>query len=80
MQQADDRIIIMPGSGLNSSNVTSIIQTAGVQEVHTSARILVPSQTLYRNERMPENFDLDFVNAEEIQKIKSLITNPANVK
>lgn len=80
VQQADERIIIMPGSGLNSSNVTSIIQTAGVQEVHTSARIFVPSQTLYRNERMPENFDLDFVNAEEIQKIKSLITNPANVK
>lgn len=80
VEQADGRIIIMPGSGLNSNNVTSIIQTAGVQEVHTSARVLIPSQTQYRNDRMPENFDLDFVNAEEIQKIKSLIADPANFK
>lgn len=71
VEQANDRIIIMPGSGLNSSNVASIISTAGVSEVHTSARIRIPSATQYRNEKMPEDFDLDFVDAEEIRKIKS---------
>jgi copper homeostasis protein len=71
VEQANDRIIIMPGSGLNSSNVASIIATAGVTEVHTSARILIPSNTQYRNEKMPENFDMDFVDAAEIQKIKA---------
>lgn len=71
VDQAKDRIIIMPGSGLNSSNVAEIISTAGVSEVHTSARILIPSATQYRNENMPENFDLDFVDAEEIKKIKA---------
>lgn len=71
VEQANDRIIIMPGSGLNSSNVASIIRTAGVSEVHTSARIRIASTTQYRNEKMPEDFDLDFVDAEEIRKIKS---------
>jgi copper homeostasis protein len=71
VDQADDRIIIMPGSGLNSSNVANIIATAGVTEVHTSARIRIPSTTRYRNEKMPEDFDLDFVDAEEIRKIKA---------
>lgn len=71
VEQANDRIIIMPGSGLNSSNVASIISTAGVSEVHTSARIRIPSATQYRNEKMPEDFDLDFVDAEEIRKIKA---------
>jgi copper homeostasis protein len=71
VELANDRIIIMPGSGLNSSNVASIISTAGVSEVHTSARIRIPSTTLYRNEKMPEDFDLDFVDAEEIRKIKA---------
>lgn len=71
VEQANDRIIIMPGSGLNSSNVASIISTAGVREVHTSARIRIPSATQYRNEKMPEDFDLDFVDAEEIRKIKA---------
>lgn len=71
VEQANDRIIIMPGSGLNSSNVATIIQTAGVTEVHTSARIRIPSATQYRNEKIPEEFDLDFVDAEEIRKIKA---------
>eukprot|EP01136_Pigoraptor_vietnamica_P016279 Opistho-1_new@4765 len=71
VEQANDRIIIMPGSGLNSSNVASIIRTAGVSEVHTSARIRIPSSTQYRNEKMPEDFELDFVDAEEIRKIKA---------
>ncbi|MBI2282687.1 MAG: copper homeostasis protein CutC [Bacteroidetes bacterium] len=71
VDQADDRIIIMPGSGLNSSNVAQIIATAGVTEVHTSARIRVPSETQYRNASIPEDFDIDFVDAAEIGKIKA---------
>jgi copper homeostasis protein len=73
VEQANNRIIIMPGSGLNSSNVKEIIDTAGVTEVHTSARIRVPSNTAFRNPLMPEDFDIDFVDANEIKKIKSII-------
>lgn len=74
VHQANGRIIIMPGSGLNSSNVASIIASTGVSEVHTSARIRVPSTTLYRNDKIPEDFDLDFTDAEEIRKIKAQLT------
>lgn len=73
VEQSNDRIIIMPGSGLNSSNVQDIIDTTGVTEVHTSARIRVPSTTEFRNLLMPEDFDIDFVDADEIKKIKSII-------
>ncbi len=70
VDQANDRIIIMPGSGLNSDNLATVIAT-GVTEVHTSARILVPSTTQYRNKQIPEDFSIDFVNEEEIRKIKN---------
>lgn len=73
VEQANDRIIIMPGSGLNSSNVQHIIETAGVNEVHTSARTRIPSTTTFRNPLMPEDFDIDFVDVDEIKKIKSII-------
>lgn len=73
VEQADDRIIIMPGSGLNSSNVKNIVETARVTEVHTSARIRIPSTTQFQNPLMPEDFDIDFVDAAEIQKIQSII-------
>jgi copper homeostasis protein len=75
VEQANDRIIIMPGSGLNSSNVKHISDTAGVSEVHTSARIRIPSSTEFRNPLLPEDFDMDFVDADEIKKIKSIINN-----
>ena len=74
VEQADNRIIILPGSGLNSSNVVNIIKETGVTEVHTSARIRVASSTLFRNEQMPEDFDLDFVDAAEIQQINIAIS------
>lgn len=71
---ANNRIIILPGSGLNSSNVVTIIQETGVTEVHTSARIRVPSTILFRNQEMPEDVDLDFVNVDEIQRINTAIS------
>ncbi len=71
VQQADERIIIMPGSGLNSSNVAKILTDTGVKEVHTSARTRVASTVTYRNENLPEDFDIDFVDAEEIKRIKT---------
>lgn len=73
VEKANDRIIIMPGSGLNSGNVQHIIETAGVTEVHTSARMLVPSSTTFRNPLLPEIFDMDYVDIAEIKKIKSII-------
>jgi copper homeostasis protein len=73
VDQANERLIIMPGSGLNSENVLSIIEQTGVTEVHTSARIRIPSPTLFRNKKIPEDFDIDFVNQNEIMLIKNLI-------
>lgn len=74
VELANNRMIILPGSGLNSSNVVTIIQETGVTEVHTSARIRVPSTILFRNEEMPEDVDLDFVNVDEIQRINTAIS------
>lgn len=75
VDQADGRIIIMPGSGLNSSNVAEIIARTGATEVHTSARIRIASATQFRNLRMPEDFDKDFVDAAEIKAILQIIAS-----
>lgn len=72
---AADQIIIMPASGLNSQNVAQIIEATGVTEVHTSARKKIPTTSQFRNALMPEDFDLDFVDAEEIRQLKSVISS-----
>lgn len=39
IDKADDRIIIMPGSGVSSDNIITIAETTGATEFHSSARI-----------------------------------------
>lgn len=44
VEQANDRIKIMAGSGLNSTNLQRVIKETGVKEVHLSARKEVARQ------------------------------------
>lgn len=49
VEKAKDRIIIMPGSGINEDNINSIAQKTGSNEFHLSARIDKNSEMKYRN-------------------------------
>jgi len=72
---ADDRIIIMPGSGINSINLTEMMAYTGAKEFHTSARIMRPSPTEYMNPLIPEDFSQDFTDADEIRKLKQILNS-----
>ena len=73
VDQADGRIIIMPGSGINSGNIAMMREFTGAREFHTSARILKDSPSTFMNPAMPEDFRQDFTDTEEIQRIKQLL-------
>jgi len=49
VQKAGNRIIIMPGSGINAGNIAGIAAATGAKEFHLSARRAVESEMLYRN-------------------------------
>jgi|AGTN01.2.fsa_nt_gi Uncharacterized protein involved in copper resistance len=49
IQRANDRIIIMPGSGINMNNIITIARETGAKEFHLSARKPVESSMVYRN-------------------------------
>ncbi|MEZ4617802.1 MAG: copper homeostasis protein CutC [Caldilineaceae bacterium] len=51
-EQAGDRIVVMPGGGINEENVATVVQRSGVREVHLSARKLVESAMTFRNGRV----------------------------
>ena len=46
---ADNRIIIMPGSGVTANNIAQIARNTGAKEFHLSARESIKSGMLYRN-------------------------------
>ena len=73
IQQADDRIIILPGGGLRSSNVAELKAFTGATEFHTSAKKLLPTKMQFINSNMNDDTDQISVDVEEIQRIKSLI-------
>lgn len=72
IEQADERIIIMPGSGVRSENIMELATKTGAKEFHTSARINTESGMLYSNAAMNENLRSVSVDAVEVKKI---ITN-----
>jgi len=73
IQQADDRIIILPGGGLRSSNVAELKAFTGAIEFHTSAKKVIHTKMQFINSNMNDDTDQMSVDVEEIQRIKSLI-------
>lgn len=47
---AGKKVIIMPGSGINSSNITHIAVTTGANEFHLTGRKVIESEMIYRKE------------------------------
>lgn len=48
-EHAGNRIVLMPGCGVNSRNAADILQQTGTHEIHASARCLVKSQMTFRH-------------------------------
>ena len=77
IQRADDRIIIMPGSGVRSDNVVILAETTGAVEFHTSARTGKQSEMIHHNKLLDEKQELVSVDEEEI---KQLLKNLASLQ
>lgn len=50
VEKAGDRIVIMPGCGVNADNAVRILQETGATEIHASARSSWLSQMQFRHE------------------------------
>lgn len=75
IELADERIIIMPGSGVRSSNIEGLIELSGAVEFHTSAGMIRESRMGYRNVDMGEKAAWQVVNGNEIDLIKKILSN-----
>ena len=69
IQQAGERIIIMPGSGVRADNIINLAENTGAVEFHTSARIRVPGKMNYQNPLMNETAESISVDGDEVRKI-----------
>jgi copper homeostasis protein len=80
VKQAGDRIIIMPGSGINEQNIREIRDKSGAREFHLTGRKPVQSRMIYRKEgifmgglsEIPE-FEINLTDPERIRNIVGLV-------
>ncbi len=76
IEQANGRIIIMPGSGVRTDNIAAIAQKTGATEFHSSARIFIKSKMEFNSIAMNEKLQSVIVDSAEI---KNMIGNLKNL-
>ena len=74
IEQADGRIIIMPGCGVNPNNILQIAEETGASEFHFSGRSACESHMTYRNPKVSMGGTV------KIEEYRKDVTNPDIVK
>jgi copper homeostasis protein len=75
VRQADDRIIIMPGSGVRAGNIIQLLEKSGAEEFHSSARKIMHTPMQHLNPGMQSGLDYIIADEEEIKNIISKLKN-----
>lgn len=78
VEKYNDKIIIMPGSGINERNIEYIKDTVKADEYHMTANKTINSMMEYRNENVfmgtalrASEFNIKYTDEEKIKNIKS---------
>ena len=67
---ADDRIIIMPGSGVRAANIVELAEFTGARAFHSSARSDCASSMDYTNPAMAEDLSCTRLDAGEVADMR----------
>jgi copper homeostasis protein len=78
VQQAGQRIIIMPGAGIKSSNIEKLITACGAKEYHGSARKAIANPMTFANPLVADFGNVYVADEEEVRKIVSIINTKLN--
>ena len=73
IEAADDRIIILPGSGVRPHNVAKLRDETGATEFHASLRSRIKSGMEFRHpnfEKEREEYELPFIDAEDVRQMR----------
>lgn len=78
LERAKDRIIIMPGAGINKDNIKDMISITGAKEYHLTGASVVKSAMKYKNPKVfmggiPEIPEYERL-VTDVERIKSLIS------
>lgn len=70
IEKADERIIIMPGSGIRSDNIVDIAQLTNAVEFHSSARMVKDSEMEFHQPEMGTSLKRTILDGDEVRAIR----------
>lgn len=70
---AGDRITIMPGSGVRSTNIAELARFTGARAFHSSARTMAPSGMTYTNAAMAEDLSSVTIDGDEVSELRRIL-------
>ena len=73
VKQAGDRISIMPGAGVKSSNIRKLIDETGAFEFHASARVAAPNPVTYLNKEVTDYGNVYIADESELRAMIALM-------
>lgn len=73
VRQSNERIIIMPGSGVRAANIRTIAEATDATEFHSSASMNLPSQMQFINDQMQEKLKLQLASRDEILAMRAAL-------
>lgn len=73
VKQAGDRIIIMPGAGVKSSNLEKLVKESGAKEYHTSARKAADNPVKFINKEVSDYGNLYIPDENELKRILEIL-------
>ncbi|MEN9919227.1 MAG: hypothetical protein RL662_1663 [Bacteroidota bacterium] len=68
--EANDRIIIMPGAGVNENNVSDIVAYTNAKEVHGTFQALKEGSMLYHSPNFTDHSEYSFLLSDEVRVSK----------
>jgi copper homeostasis protein len=75
VRQAGNRIIIMPGAGVKSTNLEKLKRESGAREFHASARRLAPNPVTYINPAVNDYGNVYIADEQELKAMISILEN-----
>ena len=78
VEQAGDRIVVMPGSGVSSNNIAALFKATGAKWFHSSARISFRDLNVFNPAAMEETTSYVMADADEIKKLTAALSAVIN--
>jgi copper homeostasis protein len=75
VEKAAERISIMPGSGIRSSNLHGIARNTGAQEFHSSAGTLQESRMQFIRPEFARENSYQLPDKQEVSAMRSILQN-----